>query len=63
MIDERAKMNNLKRYDVTYYLSRTVTITVDVPNGEDIHEYADIDLNEGEEITDIDISEIDHDTD
>jgi hypothetical protein len=53
----------MKRYDVTYYLSRTVTITVDVPNGGDVHEYADIDILDGESITDIDISEVDHDTD
>jgi len=51
----------MKRYDVTYYLKREVTITVDVPNGEDPEEYAwdELELNKGEEIIDSDYCEVD----
>ena len=54
-------MNNMKRYEVVYYLRRTVTIDVDVPNGDDPYEYANESLNirDDEECYDADYSEID----
>jgi len=50
----------MKRYDVTYYLKREVTITVDVPNGADPEEYAwdELELNKGEEVVESDYYEV-----
>jgi hypothetical protein len=50
----------MQTFKVEYYLSRKVTITVTVPNGEDPRDYADTELtlNEGEKIDDIDTEEV-----
>jgi hypothetical protein len=49
----------LRQYDVTFYLSRTVTVTVDCDSGDDPVDYAydQLNLADGEEVTDTDVSE------
>ena len=51
----------LRQYEVTYYLKRSVTITVDCDSGDDPEEYAcdQLVLQDGEEVDDYDISESD----
>ncbi len=46
----------MEQYEVTYTLQRRVTITVNVPRGEDPIEYSDseLKLQDGEEIIDYD---------
>jgi hypothetical protein len=50
----------MQTFEVTYFLSRQVTITVTVPNGEDPRDYSDdqLTLNAGEDIIDIDYKEV-----
>jgi hypothetical protein len=49
----------MKTYDVTYTLTRRVTITVSVPNGEEPTDYSDDELvlNDDEEIVEYEVSE------
>jgi len=49
----------LKQYDVTYYLRRSVTITVDCDSGDDPVEYAydQLKLHKNEEVIDTEVSE------
>jgi hypothetical protein len=51
----------MKRYDVTFVMQRKVCITVDVPNGEDVAQWAwdNITVNNGEEMIDVDYYEVD----
>jgi hypothetical protein len=49
----------LKQYDVTFYLRRSVTITVDCDSGDDPEEYAcdQLQLQENEEVIDTEVNE------
>ena len=49
----------LKQYDVTFYLRRSVTITVDCDSGDDAEEYAydQLKLQDNEEVVDTEVSE------
>lgn len=51
----------MKRYEVVFYLTRKVMVTVDVPNGEDPVEYAwdEVEFAPNEEVVDSDICEVD----
>jgi hypothetical protein len=55
----------MESFEVTYYLTRKVTISVTVQNGDDPREYTDdeLTLNEGEEILDIDVEQVGTDED
>jgi hypothetical protein len=48
-----------KQYDVTFYLRRSVTITVDCDSGDDAEEYAldQLKLQENEEVIDTEVNE------
>jgi hypothetical protein len=49
----------LKQYDVTFYLRRSVTITVDCDSGDDPEDYAydQLKLQEDEEVFDTEVTE------
>ena len=49
----------LRQYDVTFYLSRTVTVTVDCDSGEDPVDYAmdELALMDDEEVIDTEVTE------
>lgn len=49
----------LRQYDVTFYLKRSVTITVDCDSGDDPEDYAidQLQLQDDEEVVDVDVSE------
>lgn len=57
LLDMWCKM--LKQYDVTFYLRRSVTITVDCDSGDDPEEYAcdQLQLQENEEVIDTEVNE------
>ena len=57
--------NFMQKHEVTYYLTRTVVITVDVPRGEDPYEYSNdlLDLNDGEIVADHGCCEVENDPD
>jgi hypothetical protein len=49
----------LMQYDVKFYLSRTVTVTVDCDSGDDPVDYAydQLNLQDDEEVVDTEVSE------
>jgi hypothetical protein len=51
----------MKRYDVTFWFSRTVSIEVDATNDEDAYQIAwdNIEHNNGEELVEYDMQEVD----
>ena len=53
---EEKKM--LRQYDVTFYLRRSVTVTVDCGNEDEAEDlaYDELDLHDGEEVNDIEIT-------
>ena len=55
----------MQSFEVTYYLTRKVTISVTVQNGDDPRDYSDDELilNEGEEILDIEVEQVGTDED
>jgi hypothetical protein len=48
----------LRQYDVTFYLRRSVTVTVDCGNEDEAEDlaYDELDLQDGEEVNDIEIT-------
>ena len=53
----------MKRFEVIFYTTREIHITVDVPNGEDPLSYAwdEVELAPNEEVIETDCSEVDPD--